>query len=100
MLIFLVILFLAFLIATGMVLVVANIHASGEVFVLSEIRQCSLIIDTDDTRLNDETWISTIVWETLALSFAFWIVIKHFCELRQLPTGPAIGDCHVLYFAG
>lgn len=51
------------------------------------------------------TWVLTTVWETIALCFAGWIAMKHFCELQQ-STGWVIGDCftvliktHVLYFA-
>jgi hypothetical protein len=52
------------------------------------------------------TWILALAWEILALCLAVWIAVKHFRELRQLPTRGIIGDCftvlmktHVSYFA-
>jgi len=56
--------------------------------------------------LNEITWILGAAWETLALSLAVWIAIKHFLELQRASTGWAVGDCftiliqtHVFYFA-
>ncbi|KAG0693996.1 hypothetical protein DFH29DRAFT_881025 [Suillus ampliporus] len=73
--------------------------------VLFGIHKCGLYINADEIRLHDATLIPTVVWEILALFLAAWIVIKHFHELRQSPTGSTIGDCftvlirsHVLYF--
>ena len=56
--------------------------------------------------LMEMTWILGSAWETLALSLAVWIGIKHFRELQQTSTGWAVEDCftiliqtHVFYFA-
>jgi len=52
------------------------------------------------------TWILGFAWETLALSLAVWIAIKHFRELQRTSIGWAVEDCftiltqtHVFYFA-
>jgi len=56
--------------------------------------------------LTSMTWVLVSAWETLALSLAVWIAIKHFRELQRTSTGWALGDCfmilmqtHVFYFA-
>ncbi|KAG0694019.1 hypothetical protein DFH29DRAFT_1006706 [Suillus ampliporus] len=105
MLIFLTVVLLTATIASGVMTVIAAISVSGVELVLSGIPQCSVSINADNIRLTDESLIPTAVWEILALFLAAWIVIKHFRELRQSPTGLTIGDCfmvlirsHVLYF--
>ncbi|KAG0700554.1 hypothetical protein DFH29DRAFT_617601 [Suillus ampliporus] len=104
-LIFLVVVLLASTIASGVMTVIANIDVSGVEQILSGIHLCGVYINADNTRLTDETLIPTTVWEILALFLAAWIVIKHFREMQQSPTGSTIGDCfmvlirsHVLYF--
>ncbi|KAG0702512.1 hypothetical protein DFH29DRAFT_499654 [Suillus ampliporus] len=104
-LIFLVVVLLASTIASGVMTVIANIDVSGVEQILSGIHLCGVYINADNTRLTDETLIPTTVWEILALFLAAWIVIKHFHEMQQSPTGSTIGDCimvlirsHVLYF--
>jgi hypothetical protein len=61
--------------------------------------------DTYQLDLNSESFISTAIWEILAVVLVVWIVIKHFHGLRQSPTGLIIRDCftvliqsHALYF--
>ncbi|KAG0696547.1 hypothetical protein DFH29DRAFT_195317 [Suillus ampliporus] len=105
MLIFLAVVLLAYTIASAVITVIGNIGVSGEEAVLSGNHQCGYVIDVDKLRLNDGILIPTAVWEILALFLATWVAIKHFCELRQSPTGSTIGDCfivltrsHVLYF--
>ncbi|KAG0692902.1 hypothetical protein DFH29DRAFT_447699 [Suillus ampliporus] len=100
--IFLVTVFLASTIATGVMTGIGIGHASGEELILSGTHQCSFVLPAGDLRLIFETWIPTFIWEILALCLTVWIVTKHLCELRQ---SLAIGDCfvvlvksHVLYF--
>lgn len=121
MLIFLVVVFLASMIATGvMTTIVTSPVSGGKLYswlqvssarthwrklvelILSGTHICLFI---GDLPLILETWIPTIVWEVLVLFLAVWIIIKHFRELRQSPTGSTIKDCfailikgHVLYF--
>jgi hypothetical protein len=66
---------------------------------------CFLSTAEDFEKLMIETWIFGIGWEILALCLAFWVVAKHFRELRRSPTGWTAGDCftmliktHTLYF--
>ncbi|KAG2140600.1 hypothetical protein DEU56DRAFT_911668 [Suillus clintonianus] len=96
MLIFLVIVWLASTIASGVIALMANTSASGVELVLSGDHQCSIVIDTNGMNLNHEIWIPTVVWEIIALFLAVWIVAKHFYELRQLPAGPTFGDCYIV----
>ncbi|KAG0692414.1 hypothetical protein DFH29DRAFT_506669 [Suillus ampliporus] len=105
MLIFLTVVLLTATIASAVMMAIANIGVSGVENVFSGIPQCGIYTSTDDVRLHDETLIPTTVWEILALFLAAWIVIKHFCELRQSPTGSTIRDgftvltrSHILYF--
>ncbi|KAG1778042.1 hypothetical protein EV702DRAFT_1044750 [Suillus placidus] len=91
MLIFLLVVFLGSMIATGVLAAIGSSHVSG----------------ARGLRLNVKTWIPTFVWETLALCLTIWSVIQHFLELRRSPTGSTTGDClavliksHVLYFVG
>ncbi|KAG0694017.1 hypothetical protein DFH29DRAFT_1083988 [Suillus ampliporus] len=105
MLIFLAVVLLTATIASAVISGMANIGVSGVEKVLSGYHLCGIYISPDDIRLDDETFIPTTVWEILAWFLAVWIVIKHFRELRQSPTGSTAGDCftvliqsHMLYF--
>ncbi|KAG0703739.1 hypothetical protein DFH29DRAFT_998182 [Suillus ampliporus] len=105
-LIFLVVVLLVSIIATAVMLGMANIGVSGVENVLFGIHQCRIHINTKNIRLDEATLIPATVWEILALFLAAWIVIKHFRELRQSSTGSTAGDCftvltqsHLLYFA-
>ncbi|KAG1764362.1 hypothetical protein EV702DRAFT_1044735 [Suillus placidus] len=105
MLIFLLIVFLASTIASGVMTAIGNIGTSGEESILSGYHSCFVIINTNEINLNSETFIPTAIWEILAFSLAIWIVIKHVRELRQSPTRSTMRDCfmvlaqsHVLYF--
>jgi len=73
---------------------------------LSGIHICAVQFERNALFLNEMTWILGFAWETLALSLAVWIAIKHFRELQRTSTGWAVGDCytilmqtHVFYFA-
>jgi len=73
---------------------------------LSGIHMCAFGIEGNALFLHEITWILGSAWETLALSLAVWIAIKHFRELQPTSTGWAVQDCftilmetHVLYFA-
>ncbi|KIK42935.1 hypothetical protein CY34DRAFT_804340 [Suillus luteus UH-Slu-Lm8-n1] len=105
MLIFLVALLLASTIASTVITAMGNIGVSGVEAVLSGNRSCFINISPDRIELNNKNLTSTAAWEILVFFLAVWIVIKHFYELRQLPTGPTIGDSftvlaesHALYF--
>ncbi|KAG2050426.1 hypothetical protein BDR06DRAFT_645461 [Suillus hirtellus] len=105
LLIFLVVALLASTIASGVMMVIANMGVSSQEAVLSGFHTCITKIDVDMVYLTYESVISTAVWEILVLFLAVWIVIKHFRELRQLPTGSTVGDCltiliesHTFYF--
>ncbi|KAG1785685.1 uncharacterized protein HD556DRAFT_1450445 [Suillus plorans] len=103
--IFLVAALLASTIASRVMMVIANLGVSSQKAVLSGFHTCITNIDTDTMNLIYESVISTVVREILVLFLAVWIVIKHFRELRQSPTGSTIGDCftiliesHTFYF--
>ncbi|KAG2117045.1 uncharacterized protein F5147DRAFT_768429 [Suillus discolor] len=103
--IFLVVALLASTIASGVMMVIANMGVSSQEAVLSGFHTCVTEIDMDMMYLTYESVISTAVWEILVLFLAVWIVIKHFRELRQSPTGSTVGDCltiliesHTFYF--
>lgn len=105
MLIFLVVVLLASTITSGVMTAMANIGAVGVEFVLSGYHVCVVEIAPNGANPGYESLISTAIWEILALFLAVWIVIKHFRELRQSPSGSTIGDCftvltksHVFYF--
>ncbi|KAG2357138.1 hypothetical protein BDR07DRAFT_393459 [Suillus spraguei] len=104
LLIFLVITLLACTIISGVTVVIENSSISAQEAVLSGFYTC---ITYSETNLNliYESLIPTSVWEILALFLTIWIVVKHFCELRQSPTGSSIGNClkmliesHTFYF--
>ncbi|KAG1778950.1 hypothetical protein EV702DRAFT_1043933 [Suillus placidus] len=88
MLIFLVVIFLAVIIACGVI---------------------GAIILNDVQLLVSMVWMVNTVWEALVLCLSVWIAVKHFRDLRRLrgpSTGSTIRDCfrvliksHVLYFA-
>ncbi|KAG0697062.1 hypothetical protein DFH29DRAFT_1004035 [Suillus ampliporus] len=94
MLVFLVVIFLASTIASGVLTVMGNFGASGEEAILSGIHMCINVNDADGIYLNDEIFIPTLVWEILVFCLAVWIVIKRFRELQHSPTGSTIGDSH------
>jgi hypothetical protein len=67
---------------------------------------CAVELEGNAVFLSEITLILGFAWETLALSLAVWIAIKHFRELQRTSTGWAVGDCftilmqtHVFYFA-
>ena len=78
----------------------------SDVLVLSGIHMCAVELEGNAQFLTEMTWMLGTAWETLALSLAVWITIKHFRELQRTSTGWAVGDCytiliqtHVFYFA-
>ena len=78
----------------------------SEEFILSGIHMCAYQLQGNAMLLIGMSWILGTAWETLALSLAVWIAIKHFLELQRTSTGWAAGDCftilvqtHVFYFA-
>jgi len=106
MLVFLVIVLLSSTIASGVMTAIGNVGVSAEELVLFGYHACLGEFDTNQKDLNNETLIPTTIWEILAFILAVWIVIKHFHQLRQSPTGSTIGDCftvliqsHTFYFA-
>ncbi|KAG1793594.1 uncharacterized protein HD556DRAFT_462275 [Suillus plorans] len=86
MLIILVVLLLAATLATAVMTAIVNIDVSWEELILSGISRCFDYTNPAAVYLTHETLIPTLVWEMLALCLALWIVIKHFCEVRQMPT--------------
>lgn len=105
MLIFLLVVFLGSMIATGVLAAIGSSHVSGEEVIISGNHLCVFVYKARGLRLNLKTWIPTFVWEVLALCLTIWSVIQHFLELRRSPTGSTTGDClavliksHVLYF--
>ncbi|KAG2057726.1 hypothetical protein BDR06DRAFT_1018820 [Suillus hirtellus] len=106
MLVFLVLVLLASTIASVIMVAMANIGVSAGEFVLLGIHICIATYDNmNQVDLMFESMISTALWEILTFILAFWVVSKHFRELRQSPTGPTIGDCfmvltksHAFYF--
>ncbi|KAG2335677.1 hypothetical protein BDR05DRAFT_971517 [Suillus weaverae] len=108
MLIFLVIIFLAVNIASGVIAAIGLKDTVGEELILSgTYMMCNYGSEADVQLLASMIWMVNTVWEVLALCLAVWIAVKHFRELRRLgpSTGSTIGDCfrvliksHVLYF--
>ncbi|KAG2124379.1 hypothetical protein DEU56DRAFT_917067 [Suillus clintonianus] len=109
-LLFLVIIFLALTIATGVLLVIVESYTRWEEFVLCGTYQCmghSLEGDIPPLLIGtDWEFVTGFAWEVLALCLAVWIVIKHFRDLQRQSTGWTVRDCfgvliktHVLYFA-
>jgi hypothetical protein len=104
-LVFLVVVLSASTIASGVIVVVANIGVLVGEFVLLGYHECVITNSTYQYNLGYESLIPTATWEILTFVLAVWIVIKHFKELRQSPTGSTIGDCftvliksHAFYF--
>ncbi|KAG2357150.1 hypothetical protein BDR07DRAFT_1491076 [Suillus spraguei] len=100
--IFLVVFLLACTIISVVMVVLENSGIFTQEFVLAGFHTCNTF---KDTNLIVESLIPTSVWEILALLLTVWIVVKHFRELRQSPTGSSIGNClkmltesHVFYF--
>ncbi|KAG1834932.1 hypothetical protein DFJ58DRAFT_750140 [Suillus subalutaceus] len=105
MLIFLVVIFLADTIFNVVVSAMSTMHTSGEEYILSGTYECATTYGDNTILLNSLTWIFGTVWEVIPLFLAVWIVVKHFCELRQHSTGGVVKDCfavliksHVFYF--
>ncbi|KAG1738444.1 uncharacterized protein EDB91DRAFT_1289408 [Suillus paluster] len=106
MLIFLIVIFLAVNIASGVITAIGLSYSSGVEAVLSGTYICTSNSDQNAQLLIAVVWILTTVWEILALCLALWIAVKHFRELRRLSAGQLIGDCfvvliqsHTIYFA-
>ncbi|KAG2048636.1 hypothetical protein BDR06DRAFT_1024308 [Suillus hirtellus] len=106
MLIFLVIVLLASTVAACIMSVIAKIGISAEEVILSGYHMCLWSSrDPDQVELDDEILVSTVIWEIPAFVLAVWVVIKHFRERRQFPTGSTIGgfftvliQSHTFYF--
>ncbi|KAG2032760.1 hypothetical protein BDR03DRAFT_1014911 [Suillus americanus] len=103
MLIFLGVVLLLCTIASGVMTGIGNIRASAEDVILSGNRMCL----STGSKLNQEMFVPTLVWEVIALFLAAWIVVKHVREMQQSPTGSTVEDCftalirsHVPYFVG
>ncbi|KAG2037662.1 hypothetical protein BDR03DRAFT_956515 [Suillus americanus] len=103
-LIFLVVIFVAFTIACGVITAIGDIHMLEEELVLSGTYQCTYDWE-GDIPLDSMAWILYVASEILASGFAVWISVKHFRELRRSSTGRTIEDCftvltktHMLYF--
>ncbi|KAG2114270.1 uncharacterized protein F5147DRAFT_21063 [Suillus discolor] len=108
MLIFLVIIFLAVIIACGSISAVEFKYTVPEEVILPGTHICGYGHEGDMPLLFSMVWMLNTVWEVLALCLSVWVAVKHFRELRRLgpSTGSTIGDCfrvliqsHVLYFA-
>lgn len=76
--------------------------------ILSSTHQCTYEVQRNEQLelLLAGVWILRIVWEVIVLSLAFWIAVKHFCEMRRSFIEWFTGNCfavlmrsHVLYFA-
>ncbi|KAG1798947.1 uncharacterized protein HD556DRAFT_163181 [Suillus plorans] len=108
MLIFLVIIFLAVIIACGVITAIELDDIVAEESILSGTYMCGYVFGGDEQLLTSMFWMLNTVWEILALCLSVWVAVKHFRELRRLgrSTGSTIGDyfrvliqSHVLYFA-
>jgi uncharacterized protein with PQ loop repeat len=105
MLVFLAVALLASTIASGVMTVMETMGISAEEYVIYGYYICIINLYPYQVALSYEALVPTAIWEILAFVLAIWIVIKHFHELRQSPTGPTIGDCfmvltksHAFYF--
>jgi len=107
MLVFLSVMFLVIHITSGVIAaILVKFVSFGEVD-LSGIHMCASYYEEIPTIfLIEIIWILGFAWETLALSLAVWIAVKHFRELQRASTGWAVRDCftiliqtHVFYFA-
>ncbi|KAG2033542.1 hypothetical protein BDR03DRAFT_967183 [Suillus americanus] len=107
-LIFLAVILLTLSITTGVLLAIVDSYSRSEEFVLSGIYQCMNYSTEENTPLLIGfywEYVTGLIWEALALSFAVWIVIKHFRELQRRSRWNT-KDCftvliktHVFYFA-
>ncbi|OAX34258.1 hypothetical protein K503DRAFT_869038 [Rhizopogon vinicolor AM-OR11-026] len=106
MLVFLVVIFSAVQISSGVMIAFVNSHMTWENFILSDNQICGR--DGGKQLMIFMTWILGIVWEVIALCLAAWIAVKHFRELRRLrpSRGSTMEDCftvliktHMFYFA-
>ncbi|KAG1771171.1 hypothetical protein EV702DRAFT_657607 [Suillus placidus] len=96
--------FLVVYIAVGLLTAIRGRHMSGDGLILSGTHHCALN-EGGGLLLSTTAWILGIVWEVVALCFAVWIAVKHFCELRRYSAGGIVGDCfavlmktHLVYF--
>ncbi|KAG1789241.1 uncharacterized protein HD556DRAFT_813997 [Suillus plorans] len=108
MLIFIVIIFLAVIIAYGVIAAIELERTTAEELILSGTYMCKYGFEEDIQPLTSMVCMLNIIWEVLALCLAVWIAVKQIRDLRRLnrSTGSSIGDCfrvligsHVLYFA-
>ncbi|KAG1794582.1 uncharacterized protein HD556DRAFT_1527032 [Suillus plorans] len=108
MLIFLVIIFLAVIIACGVISAIELKYTVSEEVILPGTHMCGYGDESDMSLLFSMIWMLNTVWEVLALCLSVWVAVKHFRDLRRLgpSTGSTIGGCfrvliqsHVLYFA-
>lgn len=77
--------------ASEVMVLVADINVPGVFFGPSTNQCATFFADIDAARLHDLIWISTTVWDVLALCLAAWILVIHFHELRQrVSTGSII----------
>ncbi|KAG2033499.1 hypothetical protein BDR03DRAFT_967377 [Suillus americanus] len=103
-LVFLVVIFLAVNITSGVVAVIVLRNMLLEESILSGTYQCTDVYG-DDQNLFFVVWILNTAWEILTLCLSVWIAVKQFRDLRRFGTS-TFGDCltvliksHVLYFA-
>ncbi|KAG2145395.1 uncharacterized protein EDB93DRAFT_1288651 [Suillus bovinus] len=101
-LIFLVVIFLAIMIACGVITLIEVRQILGEDLILTGTQQCLI---GGNIRLTVEYWVLGTTWEVLALCFALWSAVKHFRELQRPWARWTIEDCftvliktHMLYF--
>jgi hypothetical protein len=105
-LIFLIVIFLAFNIFDGVVVVMTTMHTSAEELILSGTYQCLIGSAEENQVLNYIPSILGFAWDVLALCHTVWMAVKHFHELRQHSAGRIVGNCftmliktHIVYFA-
>lgn len=105
---FLIAIFLALAITTGVLLAIAESYAQWEEFVLCGTYQCIYFSEGDLPLLIGTDWkfVTGLTWEVITLCLAVWIAIKHFRQLQRQSTRWTVKDyfavlikTHVLYFA-
>lgn len=108
LLIFLIVIFVAFTLACIVITAIRNSHYSWVASVLSGTYHCLGISESETVKLIAVTWILGSVWEVLALCLALIVAAKHFRESQRFrqSTGQTIEDyftvlikAHALYFA-
>jgi len=90
-LIFLVVIFAAVTIASGVTFAVQSSRFTWVMLEFAGNHQC--INQGYDKLLLTETWILGAVWEILVLFLAVWIVGKHFRDQQRSSMGRTIGSC-------